>query len=73
MVKLRLVTSLNLCDLENYFCEACALGKLHKISFKTKEGDAKFCTGERIFSDLYGPMKVSSVSGKRYYICEPKV
>jgi len=67
MVSKGLVTGVNLADKENFFCEACCYGKQQKQSFKQKD-HSKMKPGERIYSDVCGPMSVPSVQGARYFV-----
>lgn len=54
-------------DTKDFFCEACVLGKQHRNPFKNSEsGSAR--SGDKIYSDLCGPMPTSSVSGAKYFI-----
>lgn len=62
-----LVSGVECKDFENFFCDACAFGKQHKAPFKKKQ-HVKAGLGERIYSDICGPMSEPSVQGSRYYI-----
>lgn len=63
----RLVPDLNFTDKDNFFCEACAYGKQHRLPFKNNlKRDLK--PGELIYSDLCGPMSTPSVQGARYIL-----
>ena len=53
------------------FCEGCALGKAKKSPHKTIEREEK-SEHVTIHSDLVGPMKTTSIGGKKYiltYLC----
>lgn len=67
MVEKGYITGINLSDKDKFFCEACALGKSHKLPFEKKD-HVKLNPGERVYSDLCGPMNVPSVSGARYFM-----
>lgn len=49
-------------------CEACAYRKAHGRSFKTVDGKVKYKPGEKIHSDVCGPMPKMSVGQKRYFV-----
>lgn len=49
-------------------CEACAYGKAHRRSFKAVEGKVNYKPGEKIHSDVCGPMPKMSVGQKRYFV-----
>ena len=50
-----------------HFCEACQLGKIHKLHFPVTEIKTKSAF-ELIHTDLWGPSPVISREGFRYYI-----
>ena len=50
-----------------HFCEACQLGKIHKLHFPVTEIKTKSAL-ELIHTDLWGPSPVISREGFRYYI-----
>src|SRR4051812_37980807 len=49
-------------------CEACHLAKKTSVSFSTSNHASSECF-ELIHSDVWGPSRVSSISGYSYYIC----
>ena len=49
-------------------CEACALGKMHKLPFPKQSQHRSTKLLEIIHSDLCGPMQVESVGGSRYVL-----
>jgi Reverse transcriptase (RNA-dependent DNA polymerase)/gag-polypeptide of LTR copia-type/Integrase core domain/GAG-pre-integrase domain len=49
-------------------CEACILGKAHKIPFPTEGGTRATKPLELIHSDVWGPAPVNSIGGKRYFV-----
>lgn len=52
---------------DNYFCEGCAMGKLHRLSFGSRL-DSTDKPGDRVHADVCGPMEMSSFSGCRFYV-----
>lgn len=54
-------------DKDNFLCDACTLGKQHRISFMNSESRAEFC-GELIHTDLCGPMQEPSIGKSKYFI-----
>jgi transposase InsO family protein len=52
---------------EDMFCEACAMGKMHRLPFPNSESSAN-AIGELIHADLCGPMETRSIGGSRYYL-----
>ena len=69
MVNKGLVAGVNFDNVENFFCAACAYGKQHRLPFKRCERDlTQVQVGERIFSDVCGPMSMASVSGNKYFV-----
>ena len=55
-------------SLDEYFCEACAFGKSHRMPFYSRTCRATK-PGEIIHADVCGPMEESSLRGMRYYVC----
>ena len=49
------------------FCENCVLGKQHRISFSTAQHTSKQIL-EYVHSDLWGPSKVPTHGGNRYFL-----
>ena len=49
------------------FCDACALGKMHRSPFPSSENRTTR-VGEIIHSDLCGPMETNSIGGSRYFL-----
>ena len=54
-------------DDPDFFCEACVLGKEHKLPFPRSESRATYA-GELIHCDLCGPMRTKSFGGSRYFL-----
>lgn len=52
-------------DLSDFFCEACVIGKQHRVPFKKSSSDAE---KNKVYSDLCGPMPTPSIGGARYFI-----
>jgi transposase InsO family protein len=52
---------------EDMFCEACAMGKMHRLPFPNSESRAN-AIGELIHADLCGPMETRSIVRSRYYL-----
>lgn len=67
MVSKGLVSGINFSDTNSFFCEACCFGKQHKEPFKSR-CHVKMEPGERIYSDLCGPMSTPSVQGAKYFL-----
>lgn len=54
-------------DEDDFFCEACLYGKLHRAVFHSSENKAS-CVGELVHSDVCGPMHCTSVGGSKYFL-----
>lgn len=52
---------------DDFTCEACVLGKQHRLSFGLREERATKC-GEIIHSDVCGPLPTESLGGSRYFL-----
>ena len=50
------------------FCDGCALGEMHKLSFKDRSSQSEE-VGDLIHSDVNGPMRTKFLGGSRYYVC----
>lgn len=53
---------------DNTFCEACVLGKQHRLPFQSRQQRAKD-VGEIIHTDVCGPMEEESMGGALYFVC----
>nr|GEU90179.1 hypothetical protein [Tanacetum cinerariifolium] len=53
---------------KDHLCSACAMGKSKKKSHKTKSEDTNQEKLYLLHMDLYGPMHVESVNGKKYIL-----
>lgn len=54
-------------DEPNFQCEACVLGKHHRLPFKGHNATTTKC-GELIHADVFGPFQVNSLGGARYVL-----
>lgn len=52
---------------ENFDCDGCAFGKLHRLSFGLREEKSTKC-GEIIHADLVGAIETESFAGSKYFI-----
>lgn len=52
---------------KDFQCEACVMGKMHRLSFPKSESKTEKC-GDIIHADLCGPMPTTSLSGARYFL-----
>ncbi|THH14813.1 hypothetical protein EW146_g5572 [Bondarzewia mesenterica] len=51
------------------FCESCVFAKAHRKPVpKTREGERAKTFGGEVHSDLWGPVRVTTLSGRRYYV-----
>ena len=53
---------------KDFFCDACQLGKAHRLPFKTESKEVDTKPGELIHSDVCGPMSETSPGGARYFV-----
>src|SRR5436189_2711961 len=49
-------------------CEHCLAGKQHRVAFKRSSAHRTNNVLDLVYSDVCGPMKVSSIGGKRYFV-----
>nr|GEV80922.1 hypothetical protein [Tanacetum cinerariifolium] len=54
--------------IKDHICSACAMGKSKKKSHKPKSKDTNQQKLYLLHMDLYGPMRVKSVNGKKYIL-----
>lgn len=54
-------------DGHDFTCEACLVGKQHRLSFKERVEKSEKC-GEIMHTDVCGPMQVTSIGGARYFL-----
>ena len=52
----------------SFFCDACMTGKQTRKSHTSTENRSNFGPGEKIHSDVCGPIKIKSPSGSRYFL-----
>lgn len=52
---------------ENDFCDACQMGKSHKLPFNSSKTHTSKPL-ELVYTDLWGPASIMSSSGYRFYI-----
>ena len=81
MVKQGMVTGIEVdLDSKPKFCKACIKAKADRKPFPKKSETVYTKYGEKVVSDLWGPARVESLGGKKYYFlfkdlcsCEEKV
>lgn len=61
------VSGIKMTNTENFFCEECQLGKMHRVSHSRRE-DYVMEKGECIHIDLCGPMEQTGIGGARYFM-----
>lgn len=52
---------------EEFFCDACALGKMHKLPFETSQTKSDR-PGDLVHADLCGTMEEESLGGAKYFL-----
>lgn len=67
LVKKELVKGVSILDCDDFFCEACQLGKAHRKPFKKCIEKVKTEPGEEIHTDVCGPMSTDSL-GARFFL-----
>lgn len=55
------------CSMPLDVCKTCALGKMHRLKFKTGRERATEL-GQLIHSDVCGPLQVQSAGGEKYFV-----
>ncbi|KMQ88473.1 gag-pol polyprotein [Lasius niger] len=68
LVNKEMVQGVSVKNMKKFFCEACQLGKLHKLPFKKLTDKQNWQPGELIHSDVCGPMSVQSPGGARFFL-----
>lgn len=63
-----LVKRIELSNTGDFFCEACQIGKSHRLPIRQREADERLELGELFHSDVCGPMSVESFGGTRYIV-----
>ena len=54
----------NVGDLE--FCEVCTASKMHEVAVPKKTDSRASAVGQRVYSDIQGPIEVTSMHDARY-------
>lgn len=68
LAKKGLVKGVIVKDTSEFFCEACHLGKQHKLPFNKSVVKVSRKPGEFVHSDVCGPMQVRSFGGAEYFV-----
>lgn len=55
-------------DTIDQFCEGCVIGKQTRKSYASVEKTSIFGPGEKVHSDVCGPINIESPSGSRYFL-----
>lgn len=61
------VNGVKLGDVKDFFCDACQLGKSHKLPFKNTSDRTRYRPGEFMHSDVCGPLSEPSIRGARFF------
>lgn len=65
--KMRHISICKCSDMEDFYCEVCVLAKHHRLPFTRSESIASM-PFELVHFDLWGPYKVPSLCGARYFL-----
>lgn len=68
MIEKVLVRGVELSNTDDFFCEACHLGKPHRLFFEKNKSDKKCKAGEFFHINVCGPMKETSLGGARFFV-----
>jgi len=68
MINCGAVNGIKVADVKNFFCDACQLGKSHKLPFKNTSNRTIYRPGEFIHSDVCGPLPEPSIGGARFFL-----
>lgn len=68
LVKKELVEGVKVTNERDFFCDACQLGKVHKLPFEKVAKKVSTRPGELTHSDVCGPMLENSLGGARYFV-----
>lgn len=68
LVEKKLVQGVKVSSTLKFFCDACQMGKLHKLPFKTVTERVKRQPGKFMHSDVCGPMSVQSLASARFFV-----
>lgn len=52
---------------ENFECDGCSYGKVHRLTFEHRKEKSSKC-GEIIHTDVCGPIEQTSLNGSRYFL-----
>jgi hypothetical protein len=52
-------------ELENFQCDVCVLGKVHKVPIYNNPRPRVEKVGQMFYTDVCGPMSVSSINDNR--------
>lgn len=55
-------------DKSDFFCDACQLGKSHKLPFNKNVEKVTRLPGEYIHSDVCGPMSTDSLGSAKFFV-----
>lgn len=61
------VANIEYIDQKDFFCEACVLGKMHRLPFESVNETGSYA-GETIVVDLCGEFQVESTGGNYYFV-----
>ena len=68
MIKKKVIAGAEDTKLNEFFCEGCQHGKLHRLPFKRQNPyEKQFETGECMYADLCGPFP-QSLGGAKYFL-----
>lgn len=69
MMNKNLVQGIKLSDTSsNFFCESCVKGKQHRLPFSQSNDNQRPEPGEKIYSDLCGPMSTALLRGSKFLV-----
>lgn len=68
LVEKELVHGVKVNNTSKFFCDACQVGKMHKLSFKPITERVERQPGEFVHSDVCRPMSVQSLAGARFFV-----
>lgn len=68
LFKKGVVSGIKVNDKSDFFCDACQLGKSHKLSYNKIVKKVSRQPGEYVYSDVCGPMSKESLGGARFFV-----
>lgn len=68
MVKSGMINDIKLNEANDFFCEACHLGKSVRMPKRHSSNEKTYKAGEFIHSDVCGPMSMNSIAGSRFFV-----